>query len=243
MGRRYFASLLALVFASIVSRVALAAPTIEINGTDVTSALCGSESVCRGTDYTVAGNYELNSWDFLLQPDPSITSSFTLTNLSSIKQTFFLTVTLPVVALGSPVSISGSVGTGTLTDVNGGGATLTDVGPSTSIYEALIDGSSVQTLLDPPQTFSVISSPSGGPGSPVSIGPESFGPTFLAQSVNSSIGMRLGFTLTAGDSVYLPETFGVIAAVPEPTSYAMLLAGLGLMEFVMRRRQQHVLAA
>lgn len=39
-----------------------------------------------------------------------------------------------------------------------------------------------------------------------------------------------GFTITAQDQLY-------ISPVPEPETYAMLLAGLGLMGFVARRRR------
>ena len=57
----------------------------------------------------------------------------------------------------------------------------------------------------------------------------------------------IGFNDSGGDSVALGDwddfVIGVnVAAIPEPETYAMLLAGLGLMGFVARRRKQSVAA-
>ena len=46
---------------------------------------------------------------------------------------------------------------------------------------------------------------------------------------------------TAGLADFAPDNSTIqVGAVPEPETYAMLLAGLGLMSFVVRRRQQKV---
>jgi hypothetical protein len=74
-------------------------------------------------------------------------------------------------------------------DVNGGGATLTDDG--SAIHTALIDAAPVHTLLEPPQSFSVLANPFGGPGSPLTISKVSFGPDVLPLSVANSIGTRV----------------------------------------------------
>ncbi len=42
---------------------------------------------------------------------------------------------------------------------------------------------------------------------------------------------------TEGDSTAFIDNISVTAAVPEPETYAMLLAGLGLMGFIARRRK------
>ena len=45
---------------------------------------------------------------------------------------------------------------------------------------------------------------------------------------------------TGGDygPIFMADNMIVTAAVPEPESYAMLLAGLGLVGFAVRRREQ-----
>jgi PEP-CTERM motif-containing protein len=48
-----------------------------------------------------------------------------------------------------------------------------------------------------------------------------------------------------GDKDYQDMVFRVsdlVTAIPEPETYAMLLAGLGLMVFVARRRRQNAIA-
>lgn len=49
-----------------------------------------------------------------------------------------------------------------------------------------------------------------------------------------------GQTTSAGDKVFLLTANSFIASVPEPESYAMLLAGLGLLAFMARCRQAGV---
>ena len=242
MKARSCALLLSAAFTVLCAHVAiatpvagLAPPTIDINGTpiDLGALACsprGDEVACSGENLQGNG-FVLETWSLVLNPDPSINATFNLTNLSAATQTFILTVTLPVSPTGPSLSATGSVGTGTLSDMNGNGATLTDDG--SSIYSALIDGSPVRTLLDPPQSFTTSVDVTGLP-IPVSIGPESFGPEILAQSANLSIGMRVQYTLTAGDNVALPIFFSV-QPVPEPGT--LVLVGSGLASLVGARRR------
>ncbi len=241
--KRIFIVLLATAFIGFSGRAAFASPvfTFNINGTAFDAAMLncgqpGNQSVCSGTNLSGSG-FVLNSWQFVLDPDPSIAGSFTLTNLSNATLTFTVSATLGVSPVSGPLSISGYVGAGTLTDLNGGGATLSDVG--VSLYGAMIDGSSVHTLLDPPQSYTVVPGPLG-PGAPVTIPLASFGPQGLNQSIGSSIGVAFpGFSLTAGDSIQFPFGFDATPAtpptVPEPGS--LLLLGSGLATLAARRRR------
>jgi hypothetical protein len=68
-----------------------------------------------------------------------------------------------------------------------------------------------------------------GSGSPLS---------FTANGISFS-GNDLSITLnSSGEWVFLSEVqFNTVSAVPEPETYAMFLAGLGLMGFIARRRK------
>jgi len=239
MRVRLVACFLVAVFAAFTSRAAFASALITINGSPLDAAalncsISGDQTICRGTNLQGSG-FMLSSWEFLFDPDPSVSGAFTVLNLSATTQTFTIGVGLGVLPLGSTVSATGFTGAGTLTDLNGGGATLTDNG--ISIYTALIDGTAVHTLLDPPQSY--ISTPlaSGGPGAPVTIPFSSFGPNILAQPVNSIIGTQFQFRLTSGDQVSLPFGFTVTpVAVPESDSLTLLGCGIVCLAAFRRRR-------
>jgi hypothetical protein len=245
MRIRLFSCLL-VAFVAFYAHAAFAAPiraVIDINGDalDAAALNCantGSQLLCEGTNF-VGNGFRLDSWSFLLDPDPSISGSFSLTNLSGITQTFAVTASLffgP--AIGPSLSATGYVGAGTLNDTGGGGAQLTDAG-GIALYTALIDNVPVQTLLDAPQVYTSVPGPFG-PGSPVTIPMASFGPTILAQSANSLIGTAFEFTLTNGDQVSLPFGFTVTPApnpTPTPEPGSLVLLGGGLAGLAVYRRR------
>ena len=215
----------------------LAPPVIDINGSTVPlDALnCSTQNNlvnCEGTNYQ-GSDFALDNWSMSMDPDPSITSNFTLTNISAVTQTFTMNVTLPTTTSDPAISITGYIGPGLLTDVNGGGATLADVG--TAIYSAIIDGVVVRTLLDPPQLFSIPVNPFGTPGDTLSISQVSFGPDVLAQSVTSLIRIRYQFSLTAHDEIQWGSQF-VVTPVPIPGALPLLGAALASLT-AFRRRQ------
>jgi MYXO-CTERM domain-containing protein len=167
-------------------------------------------------------------WSVIANPDPFVIANIVVTNNTLSTQTFSITVNLPVGAIVPSSLIGGSI-TGTVTDLNGDGATVASVAGS-SIYSALIDGNTVATLMDDP--FSVSA---GSFGSAV-VGPQSFGdpiPSMVGPAVNNTIGITLEFTLSAGDAASFTSIF--VAEVPGPGGLA-LLAVAGVVGGRRRRR-------
>jgi hypothetical protein len=168
------------------------------------------------TDPAATPAFTLDGWSSGVDIDPFVTNNINVTNISALPQTFDITVTLPISpAVSSPSTLTGSVGI-TLTNTTGG-VSLTDAG--TAVYTALIDGSPVQTLKNPSYTLTC---------SPVTdfcsvTDSAGFGPTGGGPAATSTIGIRLHFTLSPGDSAGLTSVFNV---VPEPMT--VLMMGLGL---------------
>jgi len=169
---------------------------------------------------TGAGGWGLG-WNLLVNPDPFIIANLVVTNNSLMTETFELTVTMPIgMAFPFGTLIGGSV-TGSLTDLNGNGATLGSVAGD-SLYTALLDGVAVATLLDGP--FSV----SAGNFESQIVGPASFGepiPSEIGPAVMNTMAIRLRFTLSAGDAASFTSIF-VVEDIPAPGVLALfVLAG------------------
>ena len=115
---------------------------------------------CSGTNWTPLGGWTLDSWSLQVDPDPSITNIFSVTNNTAATQTFVVSVLLPTgISFGPPSLIRGSV-QGGATDNNFNGVTLANSG-TTAIYDAQIDGATVRTLFDNPTSVSGVGSVSG----------------------------------------------------------------------------------
>ena len=173
------------------------------------------------------GGWSLDSWGLETDPDPTITNIFSVTNNTAGTESFVVSVSLPTsISFGPPSLIRGSIQAGA-TDNNFDGVTLANTGTS-SIYDGLIDGTSVRTLFDDPTSAS-------GSGS-VSLGAVSFGIPIqesVAFATLTSIGLDIRFDLTAGDSASFTANFDV-QPIPEPGT--ALLLGLGLASLAYRRR-------
>lgn len=163
------------------------------------------------------------SFNTVLDPDPFISSSFTIQNMAGFTQNFTVTTTLPVFpAFPGPNtmtgSVSGTVGDGDgLLDPNGNGATVTTQANGRPYYEALIDGLGARSLYTAPQVHTAPLGLTSAIGTQNFIGEAAPGVLF-------TIGIRNAFTLTSADNAAFTSTFLVI---PAPAGLAVVgLAGL-----------------
>jgi len=165
------------------------------------------------------------AWNLLVNPDPFIIGNIVVTNTSNATQEFMLLVTLPINEAIAQTYIGGSI-TGTVTDLNGDGATLAAVNGG-SIYTALTDVTGITGNIA--GTLLTGTSVSAGSFLSANVGPASFGdpiPNQLYGAVTTNIAVMLRFTLTAGDSASFTSIF-VVEPVPAPGAVALLgLAGL-----------------
>jgi hypothetical protein len=221
---------LALAAPLITVEIASAGPydsyTIEQEGADLGDGTFGLAGVGYGTNFTC-------DWSIVVNPDPQITSTFSMTNLSAVTQTFVMNITIGIPAIGPSTVQGGYYGdalTGTTyTDTSGdGNVTLASVGAN-AFYTALVNGIASQGL----GTFSVSSATSGTIaqetwGTPIPSAP--FGPA------SGNMRIRWQFSLTGGDTVSTKGFFQVEPPnVPEPAGAALL--GLGLAALAGARRR------
>jgi hypothetical protein len=226
---------------------ALAAPLISV---DITSAGGGyGYSISQEGAPNPDGSFSLSGvaggaavgaafncdWSIVVNEDPQITSTFTLTNISAVTQTFTMNVTLPIAALGPATvqggyfgdAVNGTVYTDTNLDSN---VTLATVGANT-FYTALVNGIISQGL----GSFTL--NANGGPGVFGDTSQQSWGtpiPSAPFGPASGNIRIRWQFSLTAGDSVTTKGFFQVEQA-PEPATVALI--GLGLGALVVARRR------
>ncbi len=184
---------------------------------------------CMGTGAAI-GNLDIDMWNFSLDEDPVVSGTTAVTNNSGVTAHYTMIVTLAITAPTTPSSLIGGSMQGGATDNNGDGVTLATF-TATSLYAAQIDGATVQTLYNDPQSFSA-----GGFLS-VNVPQTSFGtpiPSQPAVAAFASIAIVYDFTLTANDSATFTSNF-VVVPVPEPST--ALLVGMGLLGMAISRRR------
>lgn len=224
------------VIPDLMMRIGVAGQTYEYNAATAGASWANGNSTFGyngsvtspfdNTGYTV-------SWGLLVNPDPFIVGNLVVTNTSNSTQTFFLDVSLPInVALASSL-VGGSI-TGTVTDLNGDGATVAAVGANDAIYRAYTDVAPDFSTGNLAGSLLVGSSATAGAFLSQAIGPDTFGGPIPAQpygAVNTNIAIRLAFTLTAGDSASFTSLFVVV-----PAPGVLAVAGAGLLAGRRRRR-------
>lgn len=169
-------------------------------------------------------------FDIEFDPDPFVSSAFTVINNSGVVSPFTVTVTVPVFPpLFAPTSmtgsISGTVGDGDgLVDPFGNGGTVMTQANGRPYYEALVDGGGVRSLYTAPQTDIA----------PLNLTSDIPTQNFIGEAgpaVLNSIGIRNAFMLTPGDNASFTSTFIIV-----PTPAGVAVAGLVGLVGLRRRR-------
>lgn len=161
----------------------------------------------------------LSDWSLSMDSDPFITNNFVITNTGSSTQTFTISTLLGVSPAIPNGVMNGTIGL-SLTDNPGtvSGATFATSGVS-SIYTASIDGNVARTLWNPTTSFSTTR--------PQSFSNNTFfGSEAAPESTDTSIGLSIKFSLTAGDTVAVTSYFEV---TPIPVPAAVWMFGTGLL--------------
>ena len=200
----------------------LSAVGTSIDNSDGTSTYMGTDSVTMMVDGTQTELWDY-SWNLTADPDPFIAGSFTVTNTSSMDQTFDITFGLPVSPVFTNGYMTGSLSGSYFDADNSGSATL-----SLNTWEGLIGSSSEMSLFS-------FAGPCFGTGCSVDIGEVTQGPTLYTGDVDSTIGIHMNFGLSAGDSVTFNTSFE-ITPVPVPAAVWLFSSGLLGLLGVARRK-------
>ena len=186
----------------------------------------GSVSRVSATEWFFQGNHSNTtgtsmSWAYLVDPDPFITGTFSLTNETAFGKSYVVDFSLPISPAIAQSFVSGQM-SGTLTDSNGSGSASMTSTNGGAVYTALADDVLVQSLMS--NANQTVASAFGT----TSFSGGSFGqgvPPLAGPAINSTIGISFSFTLSAGDSVSFSSIF-VANPVPTPGALAMGILSL-----------------
>jgi hypothetical protein len=235
-------ALLALLVAGVLAAApsgAVPAFTVDINAggsplsltqADFTCADHGTISSCSASGFSVGGlGFNIG---FSIDTDPKLFASVDVTNSTLATQQFTATFTVfGVGTSGNTTLTTGGVSGGATdnTEPPANGATIAAPAGS-SIYTALIDGGTYQTLYPAPFSFNVPAANNSD-----NFPDLSFGPNQPGSAITNTVGLKLDFTITPDDSASVAGTFE-LKPVPEPGT--ALLLGVGLVLMARRERRQ-----
>ncbi len=163
------------------------------------------------------------AWDLTVDPDPVISGTLTFTNTTATTQNYSVLLTLATPASGLDHQMTGTVFAGT-----GVSDSTSDDDDSAQLSNlaitGLIDGSDVMNIFAGGLSCGI---PIGSNGCSASLGADSVnGPALWTGGIGASIGIRLDFDLSAGDTASLITAFDV---QPVPVPAAIWLFGSGLL--------------
>jgi len=212
---------------------------VEMNGSQIWSATPNGvpETPGNNEQFRYIGNtsqpeFEM-TWDVFADIDPIVQSVIGFTNNGPTTALFTIVTQLPIAPLTPSTVMGGSVG-GSVTDANGNGSGGINTVPGSSIFGGMIDGSVVPNAQLLSHPFSSDPFLFGGDTNNIPAGDFGLpGPTEPGPAALNSIGIRLEFELSPGDSVAISSFFQV--EIPTPGSAALLsVAGV----FAVRRRRR-----
>ena len=171
-------------------------------------------------------------WDMLASgaAGESIVSNITVMNTSTTSSTFYIQIAKDIDGIYSSGSLVGGSVSGSFTDLNGNGVTVSSLSGG-SIYSAFVDGSA-SDIFDGTNVGTLLNDASGSAISFFSgtFAGESFGdfptiPGAVGPVIDTNFGILLGFELTAGDTAAFTSSMAI--ATPAPGVLALFsIAGI-----------------